>query len=50
MGKLIAWLLRIIAKAWAYLRDLSLVLTPCRFSLFVVLAGGALLLVTPQGR
>ena len=50
MGKLIAWLLRIIAKAWAYLRDLNLVLTPCRFSLFVVLAGGALLLVTPQGR
>ena len=42
--------LRTFARLWAFLRDLAGVLAPCRFSLFVVVAGGALLLSVPQGR
>ena len=42
--------LRTFARLWALLRDLAGVLAPCRFSLFVVVAGGALLLSVPQGR
>lgn len=38
------------ARGWAFLRDLAQVLEPCRFSLFVVAVGGALLLAVPQGR
>ncbi|MDE2367363.1 MAG: hypothetical protein KGN16_00190 [Burkholderiales bacterium] len=38
------------AATWAWLRDLALVLKPCRFSAFVVVFGGALLLAVPQGR
>src|SRR5258708_30656318 len=34
---------------WERLRELYAVLRPCRFSLFVIAAGGAFLLLTPQG-
>ena len=43
-------LFRINARCWTWIKDISLVLGPCRFSLFVVLAGGTLLLAVPQGR
>jgi len=39
-----------LARAWQRVRDVGAVLGPCRFSVFVVVAGGALLLVTAQGR
>ena len=37
------------AEIWAYLRDLAAVAHPCRMSVFIVLAGGILLLASPQG-
>ncbi len=39
-----------LARAWQRVRDVGTVLGPCRFSVFVVVAGGALLLATAQGR
>jgi hypothetical protein len=36
-------------KLWEGSRKLNAVLRPCRFSLFVIAAGGAFLLLTPQG-
>jgi hypothetical protein len=48
-----AWmkpLLDAFARIWAWWRDLVYVLKPCRFSVFVVVFGGALLLAVPQGR
>ena len=41
-------ILRNLAEAWAWLRDLEAVLGPCRFSVVVVI-GGAALLLSPQG-
>jgi hypothetical protein len=37
-------------RAWQSVRDITTILHPCRFSVFVVAAGAALLLATPQGR
>ena len=37
-------------RAWEIVRDISAVLHPPRFSVFMVLAGGALLLANEQGR
>lgn len=42
-------LLTSTAKLWAFLRDVGMVLRPCRFSVLVVVAGAALL-ASPQGR
>lgn len=42
-------LLTSTAKLWAFLRDVGMVLRPCRFSILVVVAGAALL-ASPQGR
>jgi hypothetical protein len=42
-------MLKVFAEIWGYLRDLAMVARPCRMSVFVVLAGGILLLATPQG-
>lgn len=42
--------MKAVARAWAWSRDLAFVLWPCRFSLVVVVFGGALLLAVPQGR
>src|SRR5215475_8137065 len=39
-----------LARGWEVVRDVSAVLHPPRFSLFMVLAGGALLLANEQGR
>ncbi len=39
-----------LAWAWQRARDVGAILRPCRFSVFVVVAGGALLLATSQGR
>ena len=39
-----------MACAWSVIRDIVRFLHPCRFSIFVVVAGGALLLVNAQGR
>ena len=36
-------------RLWEGWRELAAVLRPCRFSLFVIVAGGAFLLLTPQG-
>lgn len=36
-------------RLWEGWRELAAVLRPCRFSLFVIAAGGAFLLLTPQG-
>src|SRR5258707_242854 len=36
-------MLEMIAKAWQFLRDVVMVVRPCRFSLLVVVAGAALL-------
>src|SRR5579859_2299896 len=36
-------------RVWEGWRELTAVLRPCRFSLFVIGAGGAFLLLTPQG-
>ncbi len=46
------WTRRRLALAWAWqrVRDVGWVVRPCRFSVFVVVAGGALLLATTQGR
>lgn len=41
---------RRFARGWEALRELWAVLRPCRFSLFVIAAGGVFLLATPQGR
>jgi len=38
------------ARSWQTLREVATVLHPCRFSVFMVLAGGALLFASPQGR
>jgi hypothetical protein len=38
------------ARSWQTLREVVTVLHPCRFSVFMVLAGGALLFASPQGR
>jgi hypothetical protein len=48
--RMVDTLLTLIARLWAFLRDLGSVVKACRFSAFVVLAGGALLLAIPQGR
>jgi len=39
----------LLARSWAWLRDVGLILEYCRFSVFVVLAGFAFLLLVPQG-
>jgi hypothetical protein len=39
-----------LARAWQQGREISALVQPCRFSVFVVVAGGALLLATTQGR
>ncbi len=39
-----------LARAWQRVRDVSALVRPCRFSVFVVVAGGTLLLATTQGR
>jgi len=39
-----------LARGWQRVRDVGAILHPCRFSVFVVVAGGALLLATTQGR
>jgi hypothetical protein len=46
------WMRRRLALAWTWqkVRDVGAILRPCRFSVFVVAAGGALLLATAQGR
>jgi len=46
------WTRRRLALAWAWqrVRDVGAIVHPCRFSVFVVVAGGALLLATAQGR
>ncbi len=46
------WTRRRLALAWAWqrVRDVGAIVHPCRFSVFVVVAGGALLLTTSQGR
>jgi hypothetical protein len=38
------------ARTWQAARDVTTVLHPCRFSVFMVLAGGALLFASAQGR
>ena len=38
------------ARFWCAIRDIAELLRPCRFSIFVVVAGAALLLVNAQGR
>lgn len=40
----------IFARFWCAIRDIAELLHPCRFSIFVVVAGAALLLVNAQGR
>ncbi|HEX4583742.1 MAG TPA: patatin-like phospholipase family protein [Burkholderiaceae bacterium] len=44
------WLRRKLASVWEALCDAGAVLYPCRFSLFVIVAGAALLLLTAQGQ
>jgi hypothetical protein len=46
------WTRQRLALAWTWqkARDVGAILRPCRFSVFVVIAGGALLLATTQGR
>jgi hypothetical protein len=46
------WTRQRLALAWAWqrVRDVGAIVHPCRFSVFVVVAGGALLLATSQGR
>ena len=46
------WTRKRLALAWAWqrVRDVGAILRSCRFSVFVVIAGGALLLATTQGR
>jgi hypothetical protein len=39
-----------LAAAWEWIRDLGMVLHPCRISLLVVAAGAAFLLIVDQGR
>jgi len=50
LTKVSAPLSRRFATAWQALRDLGAVLRPCRFSVFVIAAGGAILLLTAQGQ
>ena len=49
----LGWFARLrlaFGRAWQRAREITAILHPCRFSVFVVVAGAALLLATPQGR
>ena len=50
MNRFIQTVLNVTASIWAFARDVGTVLQPCRFSAFVVLAGGGLVLAIPQGQ
>ena len=39
-----------IARVWRAIHEIRKLLRPCRFSIFVVIAGAALLVVNAQGR
>ena len=44
------WLRTFVAYLWRALREIADLLRPCRFSILVVVAGAALLLLSAQGR